>query len=172
MKSKKIVIALTLTLILGVGGSALAFGATTNNPAVSSTVGQGLGMNRIAGVSGYDYVNSVLKNKLGLTEKEITDGLNSGKTVYDLAKTKGITEEQFKTALYEERSNALDEAVTKGTLTKEQGDTLKTDLKINQACCTGDFGEGNINSNRNSNSHGNGGRMAGGMMGSGKEISK
>lgn len=157
MKSKKIVIALILTLILGVGGSALAFGATTNNPIVNSAAHQGLGMNRMTGVRGYDYVTSVLKNKLGLTDKEITDGLSSGKTVYDLAKTKGMTEEQFQSALLEERSKAVDEAVTKGTITKEQGDALKAALKANQASCIGNFGEGN------SNSHGNSGRMGGGM---------
>ena len=157
MKSKKVVIALTLTLILGIGGSALAFGATTNTPTINSVAHQGLGMNRMTGVRGYDYVTSVLKNKLGLTGIEITDGLNSGKTVYDLAKAKGMTIEQFKAALLEERTKAVDEAVTKGTMTKEQGDALKADLKTNQASCTGNFGEGN------SNSHGNSGRMGGGM---------
>ena len=168
MKSKKIVIALTLTLILGIGGSALALGATTNNPTVSSKAHQSLGMNRITGVRGYEYVTSVLKNKLGLTGIEITEGLNSGKTVYDLAKTKGMTEEQFKAALLEERSKAVDEAVIKGTMTKEQGDALKADLKNNQTSCTGNFGAGNSNLNGNGASHGNCGRMGGGMMGNKK----
>jgi len=172
MKSKKIVMALTLTLLLGASGSALAYGATSNNTTPGTAVHQGLGMNRITGVRGYDYVTSVLKNKLGLTDKEITDGLTSGKTVYDLAKAKGMTEEQFQAALLEEKSKALDAAVTKGTITKEQGDTLKATLKANQSTCTGNFGSGNMNKNRTGNSHGNGGRMGGGMMGSGSEVFK
>ena len=157
MKSKKIIIALTLTLVLGVGGTALAYEATST-ATNSSPTHQTLGMNRITGVRGYDYVTSILKNKLGLTDKEITDGLNSGKTIYALATEKGMTKEQFQAALLEEKSKAIDEAVTKGTMTKEQGDALKSDLKANQASCIGNFGEGN------SNSHGNIGRMGGGMV--------
>jgi len=88
----------------------------------------------MTGIRGYDSVTLVLKDKLGLTDKEITDRLTSGKTVYDLAKEKGMTQ--------------------------EQGNTLKETLKTNQASCTGDFGQGNLNSNRNSTSHGSGeGRM-------------
>lgn len=161
MKSKKMAIALTLTLILGVGGTVFATETTTNTKS-NVAIHQALGMGRITGIRGYDYVTSVLKNKLGLTDKEITDGLSSGKTVYDLAKEKGMTEEQFQAALLEEKSKAIDEAVTKDTITKEQGDALKETLKTNMSSCTGNFGERNINSNKTGNSHGNGG----GMMGS------
>lgn len=163
MKSKKIAIALTLTLILAATGTVFAT-ETATNIAPTTAVHQALGMARITGIRGYDYVTSVLKNKLGLTDKQITDGLNSGKTVYDLSKEKGMTEEQFQAALLQEKSKAIDASVTKGTITKEQGNTLKETLKANQASCTGNFGKGNINSNRAGNSHGNGG----GMMSSGQ----
>ena len=163
MKSKKIVAALTLTLLLGVSGTVFASGTTTN-ATTSVATHQRLGLNRITGIRGYDYVTSILKNKLGLTDKQITDGLNSGKTVYDLAKEKGMTEEQFQAALLEERSKAIDEAITKGTITKEEGDTLKVNLKTNKSSCTGNFGQGNINSNKTGNFQGNGR----GMMGSGQ----
>jgi len=158
MKSKKIAIA--LTLILGVGGTVFA-AETTANTKNNTATHQAIGMNRITGTRGYDYVTSVLKNKLSLTDKQITDGLNSGKTVYDLAKEKGMTQEQFQAALLQEKSKAIDESVTKGTITKEEGATLKVTLKTNQASCTGNFGQGNMNSNRIGNSHGNGGRMMG-----------
>ena len=164
MKSKKIAIALTFTLILGVGGTVFAAETTTTTKNNTATH-QALGMNRIAGIRGYDSVTSVLKNKLGLTDKEITDGLSSGKTIYDLALEKGMTEEQFQAALLEERSKAIDEAVTKGTMTKEQGDTLKETLKTTQASCTGNFGGGNINSNGTGIYHGNGGGIMGGGRG-------
>lgn len=136
MKSKKIAIALTLTLILGVGCTIFAAETTTNTKNNTATH-QALGMNRMAGIRGYDSITYILKNKLGLTDKEITDELSSGKTVYDLALEKGITQ--------------------------EQGDTLKETLNTNQASCTGNFGGGNLNLNETDNSHGNGG----GMMGSG-----
>lgn len=167
MKSKKIALALTLTLLLGVGGTVLATETATNTKNNIATH-QVLGMNRLTGIRGYDYVTAVLKSKLGLTDKDITDELNSGKTVYGLAKEKGMTEEQFKDALLETKSKAIDEAVTKGTMTKEQGATLKETLKTNQASCTGNFGEGNINSNRTGKFHGNGT----GIMGNGRGLSQ
>lgn len=160
MKSNKIAIALALTLILGVGGTLLAAETTTNTTKNVATH-LSLGMNRITGIRGYDYVTSVLKNKLGLTDKDINDWLNSGKTLYDLAKEKGMAEEQFQAALLEERSKAIDEAITKGTITKAQGDTLKESLKTNQASCAGNFGQGNTTSNRTGNFHGNGGERGG-----------
>jgi len=167
MKKNKIAIALTLTLILGASGA--VFAAETSTTSKSTTVvHQALGMARATGIRGYDYVTTVLKNKLGLTDKQITDELNSGKTVYELAKEKGISQETFQAALLAEKSKAVDASVTKGTITKEEGTTLKKNLKTNQSSCTGNFGQGNMNSNRTGNTHGNGG----GMMGSGRVFSK
>ena len=163
MKSKKIIIALALTLLVGTGGTAFAAEAITNTKNNMASH-QALGMNKITGVRGYDYATSVLKNKLGLTDKEITDGLTSGKTVYALATEKGMTEEQFKAALLEEKSKGIDAAITKGTITKEQGDTLKENLKTNAATCTGNFGGGNGNKSGNGNGCG--------MLGSGRGGSK
>ena len=91
----------------------------------------------VTGMRGYDYVESVLKDKLGMTDEEITAGLNSGKTMYDLAEEKGMTEDQFKTALLEERNKAVDKAVADGTITSEEGDSLKETLKNNIDNCTG-----------------------------------
>ena len=89
----------------------------------------------ITGMRGYDYIESVLNNKLGMTDDEITDGLNSGKTIYDLAKEKGMTIDQFKTALLEEKTKAVDKAVADGNITSEEGDSLKETLKNNVDSC-------------------------------------
>ena len=86
---------------------------------------------------GYDYVESVLKDNLGMTDAEITAGLNSGKTMYTLAEEKGMTEDQFKAALLEERNKAVDKAVADGTITNEEGVSLKETLKNNLDTCTG-----------------------------------
>ena len=80
-----------------------------------------------------------------MTDKEITDGLNSGKSMYDLAKEKGMTEEQFKAVLLEERNKAVDKAVTEGKITKEEGDAIKVRLKNNSESCTGIPGERQCN---------------------------
>jgi len=166
MKSKKIAIALTLTLILGATGT--VFAAETSQSAEPTTIHQALGMARATGLRGYDYVTSVLKDKLGLTSAQVTDELDSGKTVYELAKEKGMSEEAFQAALLAEKSKAVDTAVTKGTITKEEGAILKENLKTNSESCTGDFGQGNKNSSAAGNAHGNGGSR----MGSGGRFSQ
>jgi len=131
MKSKKLIIALTMALTMGLGITAYA--STTQ-----STTGthQRAGMMMVTGMRGYDYVESVLKDKLGITDEEITTGLNSGKTMYALAQEKGMTEDQFKEALLEERNKAIDKTVADGTITNEEGVLLKETLKNNLDNCT------------------------------------
>ena len=77
-------------------------------------------------------------------------------------------------ALLAEKSKAVDASVTKGTITKEEGATLKENIKTNQSSCTSNFGEGNMNSNRTgfNNSRGNGSGNGGGMMCSARGFSK
>lgn len=135
MKIKKLLVALGMVAVLGVGASVYA--ETTTN-----TTNHGLGLGRITSMRGYDYVSSVLKNKLGMTDKEITDGLNSGKTMYDLAKDKGMSIDQFRKALIEEKSKSVDSAVEKGSITKEQGESLKTNINTNINNCDGTPGSG------------------------------
>ncbi|RMC98707.1 hypothetical protein D9O40_12830 [Clostridium autoethanogenum] len=133
MKGKNFLAALAVVLV--VGASATVYAETTTN-----YTNHRLGFGRITSMRGCDYVSSVLKDKLGMTDKEITDGLNSGKTMYDLAKDKGMTIDEFRTALIEEKSKSIDEAVSKGTITKEQGDSLKENIKNNINSCNGNTG--------------------------------
>ena len=158
MKSKKLIIALTMALTMGLGITAYA--STTQ-----STTGahQRAGMIMVTGMRGYDYVESVLKDKLGMTDEEITTGLNSGKTMYALAEEKGMTEDQFKAALLEERNKAVDKAVADGTITNEEGASMKETLKNNIANCTGIPGQ---RSGRNGDGSGKGHMSAGGVRGS------
>ena len=165
MKAKKLIIALTMTLTMGLGITAYA--STTQ-----STTGthQKTGMMMVTGMRGYDYVESVLKDNLGMTDAEITAGLNSGKTMYTLAEEKGMTVDQFKAALLDERNKAVDKAVTDGTITNEEGVKLKETLKNNLDTCTGVPGQ-RLGRNEAGGGRGNGqvtGHMSGGgMRGSG-----
>lgn len=165
MKAKKLIIALTMTLTMGLGITAYA---STTESTTGTHQRAGLGM--ITGVRGYDYVESVLKDNLGMTDEEITAGLNSGKTMYTLAEEKGMTEDQFKAALLEERNKAVDKAVADGTITTEEGVSLKETLKNNLDTCTGVPGQ-RLGKNGNGAVRGNGqgtGHMSGsGMRGSG-----
>lgn len=140
MKKRNIISALALTVIIGVG--ATAYAASNDNTSKTNDSTQRLGLGRITSMRGYDYITSILKNKLGLSDEEITSARNSGKSIYDLAKEKGMGDEQLKAALLEERTKAIDEAINKGTLSKEDGEALKEKLMANIESCTGNFGQG------------------------------
>ncbi|MVX62102.1 hypothetical protein GKZ28_00100 [Clostridium chromiireducens] len=167
MKSKKLILGLTLAITMGLG--ATAYAASTEITTTSSTAAhQRVGLGRITGMRGYDYVESILKNNLGMTDAEITAWLNSGKTMYTLAEEKGMTEDQFKAALLEERNKAVDKAVSDGTITNEEGVLLKETLKNNLDNCTGTPGQktGKNGAGRE-NAQGTGHMSGGGFRGTG-----
>ena len=140
MKSRKLILGLAMAITIGLGVTAYAANTDTTTSAGHSH--QRVGLARVTGVKGSDYVEAVLKNKLGMTDTEITAGFNSGKTMYDLAKEKGMTEDEFKSALLEERNKAIDKAVADGTITNEEGDSMKETLENNMDTCTGIPGQG------------------------------
>ena len=136
MKKRNLIIGIVLALTIGISATAYAAAGSSQNAS------QRLGLGKIISMRGLDTMISVLKNKLGLTDADINSARNLGKTLYELAEEKGLTADQLKSALYEERAKAIDNAVSKGTITKEQGDTLKANLKSNIDNCAGTFGQG------------------------------
>lgn len=138
MKRKNIIVSLALTLTLGLGATAFAAGSNSNNSNTAPV--QRLNMGRIAGLRGYEIVSNILKEKLGFTDNDIKDAGSSGKSLYDLAQEKGMSAEQFKEAVVEARNKAVDEAVKKGTLSKEDSAKLKERIKENSQNCQGNFG--------------------------------
>ena len=135
MKKRNLILGLALTLTVGLGITAYA----ATNP--DSTLNKRLGLCKITGVRGYESMTSVLKDKAGVTDADITNARNSGKTLYALAEEKGLSSDELKAALIEEKSKAIDEAVKAGSITAEQGASLKESLKTNIASCTGSFGQ-------------------------------
>lgn len=140
MKKRNIISALALTLAIGMG--ATAYAASSDNNTSTTATRQRLGLGRITSMRGYDYITNILKNKLGLTDTDITKARNDGKTPYELATEKGMTQDQLKSALVEERTKAIDAAVANGTIAKEEGDSLKASLNTDMENCTGNFGQG------------------------------
>jgi polyhydroxyalkanoate synthesis regulator phasin len=136
MGRKKIIASIAIALTLGIGATAYA---ASNGGTFAPK--QRMGLGKITTMRGYQYVSNVLKS-LGLSDTDITNARNSGKTLYDLAAEKGITQEEFKAALLNEKTKAIDAAVENGTITKEEGETLKANLRTNMDNCTGNFGQG------------------------------
>jgi hypothetical protein len=139
MRKRTIISALALTMAIGAGATAYAASADSAAP---GTPGQRLGLGKITSMKGYEYITSILKDKLGLSDEDITNALNSGKTPYNLAAEKGMTQYELRKSLLEERTKAIDAAVTDGTITKEAGEDLKAKLNTNMENCTGNFGQG------------------------------
>lgn len=88
----------------------------------------------------YHYTRSatlILINKYGIKMDEITKAKESSKTIFDLAKTKGITEQQLKDLVLAPRLKTIDEMVATGELTKEDSEIIKSKIKQNISNWTG-----------------------------------
>lgn len=158
MKKKNLVLTLAITLSIGLGATAYA---ATNSTTNAYHQGSGTGLGRISGFRGYDIITNVLKSK-GVTDTEITNALNSGKTLNSLATEKGITSDELKKSMLDGKSKIIDDAVAKGTLTKEQGDAEKARIAENVDNCTtpgqmtGRMGGGNRGNGGGRGMNGNG----------------
>lgn len=140
MKKRNIIAALTLTLALGVGATAYASTAAPQNTTTTNTTTSSfrrMGFGRMLGSNGYDMMTSILKNKLGMTDAQVEEALKSGKTMWEIASEKGMSEEDFRNAMVEEKTKLIDEGIKNGTITKEEGDQLKENLKNNIESCPG-----------------------------------
>lgn len=61
---------------------------------------------------------------LGMTAPELTQALDSGRSVEEIAQEKGVSLDSLKESLSTIRQGALDELVAAGTLTREQADLM------------------------------------------------
>jgi predicted transcriptional regulator len=138
MRKRNIISSLVLTMVIGVGATVYAASTDSSNGA---PLYQRIGLGRITAMRGYDYITNILKSKLGLSESDITSAQDSGKTLYDIAIEKGMTQEQLRYSLLEEKTKAIDNAVSNGTISKEEGDEMKENLEANMENCTGNFGQ-------------------------------
>lgn len=142
MKIKNIILALSIVSVIGVGTTAYAATTTSpseNNPTTQTCSGSGLG--RVTNLRGNDILTNLLESK-GVSQDEISSTLNSGKTLHDLLNEKGVTDEEIKEYMVNEKIKAIDEAISSGKVTEEEGNQLKENIKENSANCTTP-GEGN-----------------------------
>lgn len=126
----KIVAALALAISLSAGTANVHAAVQAGNPAASSStkVEHKMKGNRKCGTRP---IYTVLENKLGYTEAQIEDAAKSGKTAFELAKQKGISEDQLRSMIVDAQSQKIDQMVSKGRITKDKAATMKADLKTN-----------------------------------------
>lgn len=141
MKSKKIIGALVLTLTMSLG--AIAYADTTNEKQqTDKKVENRLGFNRNFGKRGYDIMRDALASKLGISTEEIDTMREEGKNFYDIAKEKGLTDEDIKTIMKDERIKLVDEALSSGKITQEEADQIKAKINENVDNCAQGKGMG------------------------------
>lgn len=129
---KKLLIAVLLVLV---AASALATGvvfAQESQPAAIPTPGApgfgGFGGHGMMGNRGngpiHDYVEQALAQKLGLTEAQVEEQLDAGKTMYQIAQDNGTAAADIPALLQEVHKTALANAVAAGVITQEQADAM------------------------------------------------
>jgi polyhydroxyalkanoate synthesis regulator phasin len=71
----------------------------------------------------------ILKNKYNVKAEEIEKAKAEEKTIFDIAKSKGLTETKLKELIIAPKLKALDEMINTGEMNKENGEALKVKLK-------------------------------------------
>ena len=69
--------------------------------------------------------------ELGMIQTDLVATLNTGKTIADVAKDKGVALDKIVDAAMAVRKAALDQSVTSGRMTQAQADTMLATMKTN-----------------------------------------
>jgi hypothetical protein len=120
-RNVKMIVALAIAVTLSTGGTITQAVTLSSNSLPSQTQNVEKKHNNT--------LYSVLEGKLGYTKEQIDDAAKAGKTAFDLAKQKGVTDDQLKTMLIDAQSKKIDQKVSEGKLTQEKANAIKTNSK-------------------------------------------
>lgn len=107
----------------------------------------------------FEYMSNAIAEAFDLTPEEFQGQLEQGKTPWDLAQERGLTEEQFRDLMVEACTSALEQAVAEDAITQEQADWMLERLQ-GMGEFSGKFGFGGWG-RRGGHGHGMGGRRGG-----------
>lgn len=129
---KKLGLFLTITSLVIMSLSAVVFNqAYAQTPTPNPTDGfgprSGWGHGKPGGFQGvlHDYSVKALAEALGITAEDLQTRLTAGEKMFDIAKSKGWTLQDFQSKMPDIMSKALDLAVADGKITKEQADLMR-----------------------------------------------
>jgi len=111
---------------LFVVGSAFAQGPTPP-PTTTPQTPWGHAWGRVC--DGASVVSDAISKLLGMTPEQIYAERQAGKTLSDLAKAKGISDQQLIDAITAGRQEVIDQAVKDGRITQAQADWLLSKMK-------------------------------------------
>ncbi len=132
MNNKWLKLGTIATLVAVVGALALSAAAFAQGPAGPGGVGVGYGLGGGRGGAWGGPDNSlaaVAAEVLGMDQTELVAALNSGQTIADVAKAKGVALDKIVDAFIAQRVDALNQAVADGRLTQAQADTMLATMK-------------------------------------------
>lgn len=122
-KTWKIATVALAVVALSVGFGTVAFAADDTEPVVCPGLGGGFGMMG-GGFGGFGGNSAVITDLLGITAEELYDLRADGKTLAEIAASKGVSEDALVTAILAEREEVLAAAVEAGRLTQEQAELM------------------------------------------------
>jgi hypothetical protein len=139
MKKVTLGIVISLVVLVVLASASLVF-AQGPNPPTTPQPGFGYGQGMMGGRGGmmggrglagdqdgflHDEMIAAFAQKLGITVDDLNARLAKGETMAQVASSKGLTVDQFRTLMTDARNQALDAAVKNGKLTQEQADWMK-----------------------------------------------
>jgi hypothetical protein len=131
--------------------SSRAAGTTMMNGARGGMMGQtGSGLL-------HDYMIAGFAEAFGMSVEDLQARIDAGETMFDVATSLGMTQEQFTELMVTVRSDAINQALADGVITQEQADWMLSRLAQRQAA---GFGTGTCTGTCQM-----GGGMRGGMRG-------
>jgi hypothetical protein len=140
MKKTLLVVSITVVLLVTLGLAGFAYAQSQTQPTPGTPYGWGMmggyagqgmmgGRGRMAGFNGqygpmHTYMVDAVAEKLGLTSEVVQSRLAAGETMWQIASSTGLSDDQVRTVLEEAHDVALDKAVEAGLLTQEQADWM------------------------------------------------
>jgi len=124
---KKLVMVVGALAIVSVLGLFAVGTASAQGPTPTPPTPWGHAWNGIC--NGYTVVSDAISKLLGMTPQQIDDARASGKTLSDLAKSKGISDQKLIDAMLAGQKTVIDQAVKDGRMTQAQADWMVSKMK-------------------------------------------
>lgn len=124
-----VAVAIAAIALVAFGSAAYAQGPTGDNPAPMFGRGYGVGFGRMGAAGAQNSLVAVAAKEFGMEQTALVAELNAGKTLADIAKSKGVSNDKLVEAFIAPRVQVINNAVAAKQITQAQADTLIGSLK-------------------------------------------
>ena len=124
-----VAVAVAAVALITFGSVAYAQGPNGDNPAPMFGRGYTMGFGRMGAAGPQNSLVAVAAKALGMEQTALVAELNSGKTLADVAKSKGVSNDTLVEAFIAPRVQVINNAVAAKQITQAQADTLIGSLK-------------------------------------------